>query len=155
MARFEYDYMRPEESNEVFHLIAEEFDTYVKKDCTEEGVKEFFRAVSLMLFELPENHFNVVARAERRAVGIINVRDFCHISLFFVKDTFQGRGIGRSLFERALAMCRAREPELKMIDVNASQFAVPFYEKLGFKRVGPPMVKRGIRFVEMKKMLLV
>ena len=115
----------------------------------------FHRAVRLMLFEHPENHFNLVAREGDRRVGIINVRDFCHISLFFVENAYHGRGIGRALFDQALARCYAAEPDLKMVDVNSSLHAVPFYERLGFERIGEPRMRKGIRFVEMKKFLLV
>ena len=39
------------------------------------------------------------------------------------------------------------------IDVNSSLWAVPAYEKLGFKQMGPQQELKGIHFVPMVKEL--
>ena len=80
---------------------------------------------------------------------MIEVRDHDHISLFFVDAPFHQRGIGRELVHRALDICRRNRQDLQRIDVNSSPYAVPVYEKLGFRQAAPEQVKNGIRFIPM------
>jgi GNAT superfamily N-acetyltransferase len=76
-----------------------------------------------------------------RTVGMIEVRDGRHICLFFVDGAFQGRGIGRRLFEAALAQ---RESTSGYMEVHASPFSVPVYTALGFRKTA------GIKYVPMR-----
>jgi predicted GNAT family N-acyltransferase len=48
-----------------------------------------------------------------------------------------------------LRICHANTPELSEISVNSSAYAVPIYEKLGFRPVGNEQVKNGIAFIPM------
>jgi GNAT superfamily N-acetyltransferase len=93
--------------------------------------------------------FVLVAEEAGEPVGVIDVRDGCHIRLFFVRRDYQGRGIGRSLFEMAVNRCRQADPELTEITVNSSPYAVPIYESLGFYMALPEQVKNGIRHTPM------
>jgi len=77
-----------------------------------------------------------VGEIEGRLVGVVAVRDDCHVYRLFVSARFQGRGIGRALWRRALADCRRRAGTRKFT-LNASAFAVPVYRSLGFVAVGP------------------
>jgi ribosomal protein S18 acetylase RimI-like enzyme len=67
-----------------------------------------------------------------RIVGVIEVRQFRHISLLFVDDRFQRQGIARALVRHAVARCLSRRPDLRQITVRSSPYAVPIYERLGF-----------------------
>ena len=96
-----------------------------------------------------DNHFVLVAIAHDEIVGMIEVRDHDHVSLFFVDPRFHRRGIGKELMQRALDTCRHNRPDLQQIDVNSSSYGVPVYERLGFRPAAPEQVKNGIRFVPM------
>ncbi|MEX1019090.1 MAG: GNAT family N-acetyltransferase [Litorilinea sp.] len=65
-------------------------------------------------------------------VGVIEVREHRHISLLFVDDAHQRRGIGRALVANAVARCRRKRPGLTEITVRAAPGAVPVYARLGF-----------------------
>ncbi len=54
------------------------------------------------------------------------------------------------LFELALARCRAAEPDLQVITVNSSSYAVRIYEKMGFKATDVEQEENGIIFTPMK-----
>jgi len=56
------------------------------------------------------------------------------INAFFIDPDFQGRGLGRKLWEAALA--KARAAGLVRLHLASDPFAVPFYEKLGFVTIG-------------------
>lgn len=95
----------------------------------------------------------MVAETEDRIIGMIDIKENCHICLFFVDSSHQRKGVGRNLLNRVLAHCRVQNSELSEIDVHSSLFAVSIYEKLGFQQLKPEQVKNGIRFVEMIKRL--
>ncbi len=74
--------------------------------------------------------------------GFIVVQDYGKISHLFVLPEFQGRGIGRSLVEAAVEVCRNKSPQRK-IELNSSSNAAGFYEAMGFRRVGPGIDRPG------------
>ena len=79
-------------------------------------------------------------------VGMLATRqDGLHITLFFVEEACQRRGIGRLLFEQALAQAAGR-----VLTVNASPYAVEIYQHLGFQAVMEEQLMHGIRFTPMR-----
>jgi predicted GNAT family N-acyltransferase len=91
----------------------------------------------------------LVAATPERLVGVIEIRDYTHISLLFVDRVFQGRRISRELLNRALDVCRQHNPDLREMTVNASPNAVTIYTRLGFFATGDEQEKNGIRFTPM------
>jgi ribosomal protein S18 acetylase RimI-like enzyme len=146
------------EESQVKKIVKPTFDKQVAYSMTEEGIKEVYRIIQ------PEdikerlkdykNRFILVAEdtEKKKLVGVIEGRDFDHISVFFVDIKYQKQGIGRKLVEKMISICRKNNPDLKKITVNSSINAVSAYEKLGFVKVGKGIVKEknGIRFVQMK-----
>jgi GNAT superfamily N-acetyltransferase len=138
---------------EVFALVERGFDEFVRSDCTEEGINEFIRATRVMVFDRPGNHFIMVADRGGRITGMVDVMENTHICLLFVDSSYQRRGIGRQLLERAVSLCRERKLDLTEIDVHSSLWAVAAYQSLGFKQTKPEQEKNGIRFVEIVRKL--
>lgn len=129
------------------------FNQFVRDDCTQEGIHEFFRATRVMVFNQPSNHFIMVVVAQGKIVGMIDIKENRHICLFFVDSSYQRQGVGKALLDHALAYCLRNTPEVTAIDVHSSLFAVPIYKKLGFRQTKPEQIRNGIRFVEMVKQL--
>jgi GNAT superfamily N-acetyltransferase len=146
-----YRPMQAGEESAVCDLVARVFEEFVAPGFSPEGVREFlgYAEPSALVQRAQDNHFVLVAVTEDQVVGMIEVRNHDHISLFFVDARVHRRGIGRELAGQALDICRHTRPDLKEIDVNSSPYAVPVYERLGFRQVGPERVKNGIRFVPM------
>ncbi|MFZ1946229.1 MAG: GNAT family N-acetyltransferase [bacterium] len=141
--------MRPEDEGLTFDLVKRGFDEFVRRDCTQDGIGEFLRASHAMVFSRPSGHFVMVAESDGQIVGMIDVKGHSHICLLFVDSSCHRQGIGRRLVERATAICRSRKPDLSMIDVNSSLWAVPVYVRLGFRQMEPEQERNGIRFVRM------
>ena len=79
-------------------------------------------------------------------VGMIATRsEGAHIALFFVEEAFQRQGVGKALFQRILP-----DAPGPVITVNASPFAVPVYQKLGFTALSGEQVRDGIRYTPMR-----
>ena len=87
------------------------------------------------------------AYEESALVGILATRgeDGSHIALFFVDALWQGRGVGRALFEAARGHCSSDR-----MTVHSSPYARPIYEHLGFSALSDEQLSDGIRYIPMR-----
>ena len=84
---------------------------------------------------------------EARLVGVMAVKDEGkHISLFFIREEYHRKGIGRRLFDAFI-----EEISVPEMTVNSSTYAVPFYKSLGFEQVQEPQITNGLKYVPMKR----
>ncbi len=148
---FTYRYLSAEDVFEVSELVTHVFNEFVAPEYSFEGVQEFHRYIQPSAFRVRSqtNHFSLIALAQDKVVGVIEMRDHNHVSLLFVAPEFQRRGIAKELLRQVLQICRSNEPMLLEISVNSSSYAVPIYEKLGFRRAGEKQVINGIGFIPM------
>ena len=135
----------------VCQLIMEVFNEFIAPGYSKEGINEFSKAADpvSMRYRLANNRFILVAFDEDVLVGVIEVRNYDHISLFFVRKEYMGKGIGGTLNELAIDKCLESNPELTKIDVGSSPYAVPIYEKLGVVIVDSEKTLNGIRYTPM------
>lgn len=131
-----------EEIDEVIALVWLVFMQYVAPDYSKEGSRTFQsfiqdkeRMKALTIYG---------AFDEEEMVGVLAIRETAHISLFFVKDSYQGQKVGRKLFEYML-----EKNDDQTFSVNASPYAVPIYRHLGFKDEKPQQEEDGIIFTPM------
>ena len=73
---------------------------------------------------------------EGRIVGVILIAGYSDLCVLFVHPSCYKQGIGRALFEAALALCRERS-DVGKVTLNSSTFAAGFYEAVGFVQTGP------------------
>jgi GNAT superfamily N-acetyltransferase len=146
-----YRQMQTGEEPVVCDLVARVFESLIEPGFSPEGIQEFLKYVEpgALAQRAQADHFVLVAVARDEIVGMVEVRDHSHVSLFFVDAHYHRRGIGRELIQRALDICRRNRQDLQQIDVNSSPYAVPVYKKLGFRQTGAEQVKNGIRFIPM------
>lgn len=90
-----------------------------------------------------------VALYRGELVGVVGMRNSTHLYHLFVDEAHQRRGIGHRLWEHAKSRC-LRGDHPGFFTVNASRFAVPIYERMGFTAVGPVQSAGGILFVPMR-----
>jgi GNAT superfamily N-acetyltransferase len=143
--------MNPGEEAEVCHLVHRVFDEFVAPHYVQKGIQEFRKYVDPLALQQRsrESHFVLVATSPDQMVGMIEMRSHSHVSLLFVDQQFQGKGISRELLHRALTICRRHRPDLAQVSVNSSPNAVPIYKRLGFVPWSPEQTVNGIRFVPM------
>lgn len=105
---------------------------------------------AVVLYEKPEDRdefsayledtITLVARENGTIIGFVSMTKNANetpegfIPFFYVDPRFVGQGIGRRLHE-TLEM-RARERSITKISCHSSAYAIPIYEKLGFKDKG-------------------
>lgn len=141
--------MRAGEEREVCELVSRVFDEFVASDFPQEGVDEFHRYADAdaLAQRVGSGELVLVAEEEGRIVGMIELRGFGHIAMLFVES--RGKGIGRRLVGEALQICYERGVDPDRVTVNASRFAAPIYERLGFETEGPERTENGITYLPM------
>jgi len=133
-------------------LVRKVYDEFVADDYTDEGNQFFYQWISaenIASRQSAENNI-FVAYCAGELAGMIEIRSNENISLLFVDKQYQGKGIARKLFGKALEMCRNRNPKLSEFYVHASLFSVPVYEKLGFEKMDEMQEEHGITYLPMK-----
>ncbi len=143
---------RPGDEVAAAELVAAVFAGQVAPDYGEAGRREFAQYVypGAIAERQAGNCVMLLAWAGDTLAGVIECRDFEHISLFFVALEYQGRGIGGELFRRMIGLMRRVRPVLDAVTVYASPFAVPVYRRLGFAATDGECCVNGIRFTPMR-----
>jgi ribosomal protein S18 acetylase RimI-like enzyme len=90
-----------------------------------------------------------VATDSKQLVGVVGVKDNSHLYHLFVAEQYQGMGLARRLWGKAMDECK-RLGNRGNFTVNSSNNAVDVYEKLGFERTGPTAEKDGVFFNPME-----
>lgn len=98
---------------------------------THEGINNvltFISADSMKLrFSMPGSLILIAKDKNNIIVGMLEITDFDHISLFFVDDKYFKLGIASSLFDEAKNILNSDK-----YTVKSSHYALNFYKKLGF-----------------------
>lgn len=81
--------------------------------------------------------------------GVVAVRNNSHLQHLYIVPAFQGRGVGKYLWETARDQAVAAGNE-GQFTVNASLNAIPFYKRMGFEATGDVSLEGGLRFQPMK-----
>ena len=127
---------------EALELCWKVFQEFEAPDYAQEGIDEFHRFIDGEWKRFGLKFYTAVH--DGRIVGVLAMRPMNHISLFFVERQWQGKGIGRMLFESMKACTNAT-----MYTVNAAPYAFGIYENLGFAPTDEEKTVKGIRFIPM------
>ncbi len=136
-------------------LINEVAEIFIAPDFTPQGMNHFlaFTRSSALCERLENGALILGAWDKEQFVGLIEFREGPHIALLFTAASWQGRGIARKLLDAALVHYFRQHGASEKLTVNASLFAVPIYQKLGFSVSGPEQNVNGICFVPMERNL--
>lgn len=139
----------PSEVNEVHDLIRKTFDEFVGKGYSPQGQNTFYDYIEpdKIVNRFQSGNLILVGKMDHKIVGMVEVRDNNHISLFFVDKDYQGKRIGKKLFQSVAERVKG---ETTYLEVNASPYSEKIYSALGFKKVGELKEEDGIKFVPMK-----
>jgi GNAT superfamily N-acetyltransferase len=146
-----YRQMQLGEETQVIDLVSRVFSQFVAPLYSDEGVVEFMKYAdaSTLAERIKGDHFVQLAESHDEIIGIIEIREYSHIALFFVAPEHQRKWIGRELLNKAVQECIASNPEFTEITVNSSPNAVSAYRTLGFIKRDEEKTANGIRFVQM------
>jgi predicted GNAT family N-acyltransferase len=82
-------------------------------------------------------------------IGIGRMMADGHIGRMAVMPPWRGRGVGTAVIHELLAI--AKERCLPQVDLDAQIHAIPFYERLGFAKVGEEFLEAGAPHRKMMK----
>ncbi|OFX72083.1 MAG: hypothetical protein A2X12_02445 [Bacteroidetes bacterium GWE2_29_8] len=136
----------------VYQLIKRVYDEFVSFDYSDEGNQFFYDWIQpSKIASRQENQVNILlAFVNIELVGMIEIRDNKNISLLFVDKIFQGQGIAKKLFKKALKNCIKRDPKLDKFYVHAFPYSTEIYKKLGFKETDIMQEQFGIKYLPME-----
>ena len=152
--RNEYEYRAAyhDEWQEAMELAWRVFLKFDAADYSALGVKSFHNFISdntlYKMFRLGSYQL-FGAYDKGKMVGMISLRNEEHISLLFVDEHYQKKGIGRNLIDQVRGYLLTEVGGNRMT-VNASPMAVGFYHRLGFTDLGPEQITDGIRYTPMQ-----
>ena len=142
------------EYDKVFSLISRVFTDCVRYDYSEAGAIYFLKH-----FVAPDSEYRQKVEAgqetvfgaydDDRLIGVITVSEHGNISCAFVEKTYQRQGVGRMLFSQAKEVIENTHTPPHEIKLNASPYAVPFYEALGFQKTGEQAKYHGMVYTPM------
>jgi predicted GNAT family N-acyltransferase len=147
-----YEIMKSGEEKQVIDLVLSVFDEFVAPEYSNEGIIEFrkYADVQALVERSQSSSFTLIAKINVRPAGIIEMIDYRHIAMLFVKKPFQKQGIGKTLVEKAIDVCLRRRRNLHKITVNASPNSISAYKKMGFYAEEDEQISNGIRFTAMR-----
>ena len=83
-------------------------------------------------------------------IGVIELREYNHMSLLYVEPEFHNKGIAKKMLKKAIKICKKMNSNLSFITANSSPYAVKIYEKLGFKKKDVEKNSLGIPYTPME-----
>lgn len=152
---YEVRWAKEDEWKPAMVMIWKTFLKYEGADYSEEGIKNFFEFITddgLYRAFLSGRYQMMVALDDGRVIGAGSIRNNNHLSLLFVDEDYQNRGVGTALMSRLCDYLREEGGE-ELMSLQAAPYAVDFYQKLGFRVVRPEEEFSGIRVTSMEKNL--
>ena len=149
-----FENMKREEAEIVSNIALLAFATIESKGFTPEGKANFTNYVSpnAIASRLNFDHNVILAIADSKIAGVIEIRGGNHISMLFVSPEYIDNGIGTKLLSHAIAQVRkehSKSKTVKQVTVHAADDSVAFYLKRGFRTIAARQERDGICFTTM------
>ena len=137
---------------EAMLLAWKTFLQFEAQDYKPEGIESFRDFISdqwLKKMFLKGEYLMMLALDGEQIIGLITLRNGCHISLLFVDGNYHRQGGGSALVG-AVESYLAEETDIRYLTVNAAPYGVGFYHKIGFWDLAEQQEKEGILYTPMK-----
>tara|TARA_R100000005_G_C4929449_1_gene159126 strand:+ start:61 stop:513 length:453 start_codon:yes stop_codon:yes gene_type:complete len=89
-----------------------------------------------------EQSLHLLCEENGMVLGVILVKEYWNLSSLFVDPSLHCTGVGRDLINEAIAICSTKSPK-GCLKLNSSNYAVPFYKKVGFTQTGKGIDRPG------------
>ncbi|MBM6821080.1 dihydropteroate synthase [Fusobacterium mortiferum] len=130
------------EINKALKLVWDVFSESEAFNYNRKGVEEFRKFLD---YRDLINTFDIYGTYDKKElIGVIALQDGQHICFFFVKNSYQKRGLGRKLFEKVLKITKEKE-----ITVSAPPCSVEVMKNLGFVPTDSEQNINGIVIIPM------
>jgi ribosomal protein S18 acetylase RimI-like enzyme len=123
----------------IVHELSREGAATFLRENDEEGLRGY----------VARGHVYHVALVDGELAGFVAVRDLTHLFHLFVARRWHRHGIARALWNVARDAAFERGNP-GWFTVNASNYALPVYEALGFVRTAPMQCGKGVYYNPMR-----
>ena len=136
--------IKTHEISDALSLAWEVFSEYEAPVYSKEGTAEFHKCLHDEKYLAEIEYYG--AFDGDTLIGEIGIRpEQRHICFFFVKGSYNRKGIGTKLFKLML-----NDYTGQTITLNSSPYGLPFYMALGFRQTDREQTVNGIRFTPME-----
>lgn len=144
--------IQPADYAPVCDIVTVLFDAFVARRVTPEGRARFLAQTqpSTLAERIADGHRYAVALLRERQVGVVGIGRHHHLYWLWVDAACHRRGIAARLLEYAIAMLLEADPTATRMTVNASDYAVPIYRRMGFVTTGEEQLRAGVPVTPMK-----
>jgi len=124
---------------------------YIAHEFSPEGAQALLRSMTPDKIQsyIQSGYRYHVAEIEGQIVGAVAVLKNVHLYHLFVAEEYQRQGLAKRLLQTALKSCLAKGNK-GPFTVNASKYALPIYEKLGFVATSEAVEKNGVVAIPMQ-----
>ena len=131
-------------------MCLDAFMLAVAPSLSAQGIDTFAKVVAAQAFaeRMEGDNLMLVCVSDGVIVGLIELKQGCHVAMLFVAPGWQRRGIGMGLVNAALKQARGQ-----LVTVSASLSSVAAYESYGFVLTGEVGEFAGLVFQPMEKRL--
>jgi ribosomal protein S18 acetylase RimI-like enzyme len=150
-SRLAYRSAEAADAHAVSDLVRATFRPETLPGWTAKAVEKLFEENSAAAFDarLESRSFTHVCLSDGSVVGYIDCKLPRLLSLLVVHPSFQRLGIGSQLLDRALEHIASTAPDVSVVEVNATEYSVPFYRRRSFYPLSEFIEHGGCRFVRM------
>lgn len=145
-----------EDTEEIARLVKVTFKKFSKNDGSKKAVETYinkYNNLEKLKLKFKDSPIFYIAEDKEKIIGIIR-GDENRIGNFFVLEKYQNQNIGSKLLGKF--EIEAKRKGSKLIRIRSSLYAVPFYQRKGYKKSRGMMVAKnlfGLRYQPMIKNL--
>ena len=146
--------IRPNDQKETFDLVLKTWEEFISHTFTEAGKRSFTGRLDEIKAKLVHpKYISYVTVENGSIIGMVqgSIREnSASVGLVFVDKEHNRRGIAQNLMKR---IEKDFNSKVKVVKVYSSLYAIPFYEKIGYKKSTGIRWKEGMVIQPMKKVL--
>ena len=141
----------PDDAAAVSSLVHLSFQALGAVNWSSEAMQRFCEESmpSALADKLAAALFGAVATSDGTVAGFAMVARPNRLDMLFVHPGHLRKGIGRELWEAARAHVEAHHRDIKTIELNATAYARPFYQSVGFVPISLEFEAKGARATRM------
>ncbi|MCP3674204.1 MAG: GNAT family N-acetyltransferase [Gammaproteobacteria bacterium] len=144
-----------DDAEAISSLVMDTAKAQLRNEFTDDGWVLFQRLLSVktQVGLLKNKAFNYrVAVIDNEIIGVLASKNASHLFHFFIHPNWQCQGVGGKLWASYLQSI-STIISINSVSVNASDFAVKFYLKIGFTIKQPRKINNGMCFTAMEHVL--
>ena len=124
---------------------------YIACEFSAEGRQRLLDSISPVRIRkhIESEYDYFVAENDGEVIGVVALKDDCHLYHLFVAESHQRCGIATKLWELVFELSLKRGNK-DGISVNSSRYAQRFYEHLGFVALSGPGTRKGVISIPMR-----